>query len=109
DLLRSSAGRLNDGGKVILNLGGRPGEDYIKQMIRECGYNCDVVNREIIAQDPETDISTLVHFEQNGIAPYSFYSDSEGQVQISARDAYERIIAGDECFHSLLVCVAEPH
>ncbi len=108
EILEQAKTRLRTNGRVVLNIGGRPGKEHLIGMLSDCGYEAEIVHNEIIEQDPETDISALVHFERTQSVFYSFYSDSECKAQISARAAYERIAEGEKAFHELFVIEAFP-
>ena len=107
EILEQSSKRLTKDGKIVLNIGGRPGKEHILDMFSHCGYKTKIVHSEIIEQDPETDISALVHFETTQKVEYSFYSDEDCQARIPARYAYNLISEGHKAYHKLYVIEAQ--
>ncbi|MEB3309056.1 MAG: TIR domain-containing protein [Snowella sp.] len=106
-ILQQSYSRLQRDGRIILNIGGRPGHENIHAMIEECEYDAEILHTEIVEQDPETDISALVHFEKTQSIEYEFYKDMRARIKISARQAYSRICEGQKCYHKLHVIEAK--
>ncbi|MBD2358870.1 TIR domain-containing protein [Tolypothrix sp. FACHB-123] len=107
-ILKQARSRLHRDGHILLNIGGRPGDSHIITMIEECGYRANIIHTEIVEQDPETDISALVHFERTQNIEYEFYRDINAIAKISARTAYDRISEGQKCYHKLHIIEARP-
>jgi methylase of polypeptide subunit release factors len=102
-ILKQSRDRLNKNGKIILNVGGRPGEQQIISTIEDNGYDATIIHTQIVEQDPETDISAFVHFEKVQNIDYEFYRDKNATAKISAKMAYDRISEKQKCYHKLYV------
>lgn len=114
-LLDHSAERrvLSEKGYICLTLGGRPGEDVLLHLIRERGYVPDVVHRKLVAQDPHTNIESLVSHESElqKIWPgftFDFFEDGRGTNRVGARRAAELLRAQLPVYHEVLIVRCVP-
>ena len=94
---------LLPGGKVVLNLGGRPGLGRLLEMFRDYGYNPRIVHEEVIPQHADTSLSALARMEESGAAHFEFFVDAEGTQQVNAQVAEERRLAGQSLYHKIYV------
>ncbi len=96
---------ISQGGKVILNLSGRPSKQRLFEMFDSCGYDPVCVHEEIIAQHPYTSLASLAAIEGEQGTSFEFFADESGAMPISAREAEEKRSANEPVFHK--ICVIE--
>jgi methionine S-methyltransferase len=94
---------LRGAGKLILNLGGRPGQAVLKQLFLRRGFDVRVVWSTRVTQAKDTDIRGLVAIEERSPHRFEFYLDNGGDVPVSARTALAFAEAGGEIAHALSV------
>lgn len=94
---------LRPGGKVVLNLGGRPGLERLLEMFQDYGYSPRVVHEEIIPQHVGTSLQALANLERRGELEFEFFCDPEGRLQINAGAAEQRRLGGGSLFHKIYV------
>jgi aspartate/methionine/tyrosine aminotransferase/methylase of polypeptide subunit release factors len=104
--LEQSPQVLAPGGRVLLNVAGRPGWAAIEPMFNRRGYRVREVWRRRIAQAGDTDISPLVALERDAPAPFQFFVDKHGEQPISARTAQALRELGHPIWHDLMVLEA---
>ncbi len=102
-LLQRAHNILNPQGRVILNLGGRPGLPLLKKMFRDCRYIPRVIYSEIIPQCPSTSLASLVAIETSGPQEFEFFTDRLGHQRINAQSAEKRRLEGLELYHKIYV------
>jgi hypothetical protein len=102
-LLKKAKTHLKPGGKVILNLGGRPSKETLMAMFTNNGYAAAVLHEEIIPQHAETSLKPLAILETEHVNQYEFFTDAAGQNQINAKQAEQRRLSGESLFHKIYV------
>ena len=102
-LLAEAVRLLPRGGKVVLNLGGRPGLATLVRMFQARGYRASVVYRELVDQDPTTSLKTLAALEAATGHGFEFFSDFQGRNKISAVEAEKFRLDGRKVFHYIYV------
>ncbi|MES2615364.1 MAG: aminotransferase class I/II-fold pyridoxal phosphate-dependent enzyme [Bdellovibrionota bacterium] len=98
---------LKPNGKVILNLGGRPGQAVLNRLFTRRGFVTKTIWQTKIEQAEDTDILPLVDIEKKSAHRFEFFMSSYAKESISARTAYAFQSAGGRVFHSLNVIEAE--
>ena len=98
---------LNQGGKVTLVLGGRPGPAAIESMFGRRGFNARMVWSRRIQQADDTDLASLVSLERAHGIEFHFFMSRDSQQPISAKTAVQLLAAGQPIYHDLLVYQAE--
>ncbi len=94
-------------GKIILNLGGRPGKAVLERLLTRRGFKVTTVWQTKIEQAGDTEIIPLVEIEKNSAYRFEFYMGANSTDSISARTAYVYVKNGGKIFHSLQVIEAE--
>lgn len=94
---------LLPGGRVVLNLGGRPGLNRLMEMFRDRGYAPRVVHWEIIPQHAETSLTTLARLEREGHDPFEFFADAKATLSLSATLAEACRVSGQPVYHKIYV------
>lgn len=101
-LLKRAHGVLRENGRVILNLGGRPGLPLLEKMYCNYGFIPRVVHEEMIPQCPSTSLASLAVMEESG-QEFEFFSDAAGHERINAQLAEKRRLEGLELYHKIYV------
>lgn len=96
DVLRSS-------GKVILNLGGRPGTQVLKRLFLRRGFRVKPIWNTRVSQAKDTDIRGLAAIEERTPHRFEFYVEHGSDAPIPARTALAYAEAGGEIAHGLSV------
>jgi methionine S-methyltransferase len=94
---------LKISGKLILNLGGRPGTQVLSGLFQRRGYKIRPIWRTQVSQAKDTDIQSLVAIEEKTAHRFEFYLSHEGEIPISAKTAHAYATAGGEIVHGLTV------
>ena len=105
--LEESVGSLVAGGKVIFNLGGRPGRAVLQRLFRRRGFEVREVWRTRVEQAQDTDIQALVRIEDRSQHRFEFFLDPQGDEPVCARTADAFARAGGRIYHSLSVHEAQ--
>ncbi|MBL8083249.1 MAG: aminotransferase class I/II-fold pyridoxal phosphate-dependent enzyme [Candidatus Obscuribacter sp.] len=106
---------LNQGGKVTLVLGGRPGRQAIESMFERRGLDARLVWMRRIQQADDTDLASLVELEKSYDIRFHFFMSRESDAgeSVSAATAVKLLASGRPVYHDLLVYEAvtrfEPH
>ncbi|APJ02876.1 aminotransferase class I/II-fold pyridoxal phosphate-dependent enzyme [Silvanigrella aquatica] len=98
---------MKSSGKIILNLGGRPGKAVLDRLFTRRGFKVTGVWQTKIEQAGDTEIAPLVEIEKNSPFRFEFYMGANSSESISARTAYAFVKNGGRIFHSLQVVEAE--
>lgn len=96
------------GGRVVFNLGGRPGRAILLQLFRRRGFEVREVWTTKIRQAEDTDINPLAEIETNSSHRFEFFLSAHSEEPVSARTAQAYARAGGAIYHSLTVFEAEP-
>ena len=98
---------LEPTGKLILNLGGRPGRSVLERLMRRRGFKVRRVWQTQVKQAIDTEIYTLVDIEKNTGHRFEFYMTPNSDTPIDARTASKYVEAGGEIYHSVDVYEAQ--
>jgi methionine S-methyltransferase len=94
---------LKNSGKIILNLGGRPGKKVLEKLFLRRGFAVRQVWQTQVEQAKDTDIRALVEIEKKSTHRFEFYIEEGGDTPISAHTALSYAMAGGRISHGLLV------
>lgn len=92
---------LKADGKLILNLGGRPGRSVLERLMRRRGFKVRRVWQTQVEQASDTDIDALVDIEKQTGHRFEFYMSENSEVSVDARTADRYAKAGGKIFHSV--------
>lgn len=98
---------LKNTGKIILNLGGRPGKKVLEQLFLRRGFSVRQVWQTKVEQAKDTDIRALVEIEKKSSHRFEFYIEHGGDTTISASTALAYAVAGGRIAHGLMVYEAK--
>ncbi len=101
--LEESVQVMKASGKVIFNMGGRPGSRVLESLFTRRGYHVRQVWQRIITQAQDTDIFPLVEIEQKTPYRFEFYMEKNNDKPISAKTAWLYQKAGGKIAHSITV------
>lgn len=90
-------------GKIILNLGGRPGQQVLAQLFLRRGLLLKPIWSTLVAQAADTEIDALVQIEQGSDHRFEFYMTRDASQPICAQTARAFVEAGGDLFHALTV------
>lgn len=102
-LLAQCAGVLKPGGKVILNLAGRPGFETLEQLFAQNGFDHRILHQEVIQQHQGTSLESMALIEEASGREHEFFADQECGHPITAREAEERRKRGISVYHRIYV------
>lgn len=102
-LLQRAHNVLTSSGRVILNLGGRPGQARLEGMFAACGYTPRIVHEEVVPQHTGTSLATLATMEMGGAENFEFFVDEHGLERINAQAAEQRRLDELSVFHKIYV------
>lgn len=111
-LLDEAPERLLPGGRLLLNLAGRPGRAIIERMFTRRGFSTGVVVARRVKQASDTDIRPLVALEQATHSDFEFYMAQHSAEPIRAQTALGWLEAGNDIWHEVAVWEARlrhPH
>ncbi|OGJ51966.1 hypothetical protein A2335_01695 [Candidatus Peregrinibacteria bacterium RIFOXYB2_FULL_32_7] len=97
--------------RIYLNIAGRVGLENIKELFKSHGLTSEIVHQVVIPQCPSTSLQFFVDIETastDNAFKCEFYSDPEGNCQISANEAEKRRLQKDPVFHKLYVIKGIP-
>ncbi len=98
---------LEPNGKLILNLGGRPGRSVLERLMKRRGFKVRRVWQTQVEQDADTEIDTLVDIEKNTGHRFEFYMSANSETPIDASTAAKYSQSGGKIFHSVDVYEAQ--
>lgn len=101
-LIRARKEVLRSGGKVVLNLAGRPRLDCLLQMFRDNGYLPEILHNEVVAQHQPTSLVGFANMEAKG-ARFEFFADREAKEPINADQAEDLRADYQAVFHYVYV------
>lgn len=101
--LEESIERMRSNGRVVFNLGGRPGRSTLRHLFRRRGLEVREVWTTKIRQAADTDILPLVEIEEATGHRFEFFLSPHSDEPVSARTALAYARAGGEIHHSLTV------
>jgi methionine S-methyltransferase len=94
---------MRPGGRVIFNLGGRPGRAILRRLFRRRGFAVRDLWTTKIHQAADTDIEPLAEIERHSPHRFEFFLGMHSDEPVSARTAQAYARAGGEIYHSLTV------
>jgi methionine S-methyltransferase len=105
--LEESIHILKTNGKVIFNLGGRPGYAVLNRLFTRRGFTTQNIWQTKIEQAGDTDVLPLVEIEEKSNYRFEFFMGPYVKESISARTAYALLKSGGKIYHSLNVIRAD--
>lgn len=99
---------LTEGGVIILNLAGRPGQTAVTRMFTRRGLKPRTLWRTRISQAADTAIDSLVSLEAETAQDFEFFLHRQSPRSIPARTAKEVVHRGRPVWHELQVVEAYP-
>ena len=105
--VEQSISLIKSHGKLILNLGGRPGRAVLERLMRRRGFKVRRVWQTQVEQAADTEIDALVDIEKTTGHRFEFYMSENSDVSIDARTAAQYAKSGGKIFHSVDVYEAE--
>jgi len=106
-LLDESPERLAPGGRLLLNLAGRPGRGIIERMFSRRGFHTEVLVSRRVRQASDTDIGPLVSLEQSTGREFEFFLEQHSAQPIRAETAVGWLSQGNPIWHEVAVWRAE--
>jgi len=94
---------LRPAGRMVFNLGGRPGRGVLRRLFERRGIEVRELWSTTIRQAGDTDILPLVEIEQSTPHRFEFYLGRQADEPISATTAQAYLRAGGEISHALTV------
>lgn len=107
-LLDEAPERLLPGGRLLLDLGGRPGRSILEHMFTRRGYSARVVAARRVEQARGVDFGPLAALEEATGAEFEFYLTPRSAEPICARTALGRISDGHPVWHEVALWEARP-
>lgn len=101
--VEESVERLRPNGRVIFNLGGRPGQAVLRRLFERRGLEVREVWATTIPQAGDTDILPLVEIEAATAHRFEFFLGRDDDDPISATTAWAYARAGGSISHALTV------
>ena len=95
--------QLNPGGKLILNLGGRPGHQILEGLFLRRGLLVERVWSTRVSQASDTEIAALVAIEASSSHRFEFFMNPTSAETISAGTAAKFASQNGEIWHALSV------
>ncbi len=92
---------LKSDGKLILNLGGRPGRSVLERLMKRRGFAVRRVWQTQVEQAADTDIDALVTIEQKTEHRFEFYLAADATTAIDAKTAQAYAKTGGKIYHSV--------
>jgi len=97
---------LKSNGKLILNLGGRPGQSVLERLLTRRGFSIQTIWKTKIEQAMDTDVSSLVEIEHHSPHRFEFFLSAHSNQVINAKTAQAHAQKGGQIYHSLNVVEA---
>lgn len=97
--------RLTEDGRILFNLGGRPGRPILEDLLARRGFHPGVRYGQLIQQDPTTDFSELARLEAGNRQRFEFFLKEDPNTPISAAEAVGR----PEVYHMLYLTEGRPY
>ncbi len=102
-LLDECPERLAPGGRLVLNLAGRPGRAIIERMFTRRGFATEVCVARRVKQASDTDIGPLAALEQRTGREFEFFMNAHSAEPIRAATAFGWLRAGHPIWHEVAV------
>ncbi len=94
---------LKPGGKIIFNLGGRPGAQVLERLVQRRGLSLQKIWQRRVVQAEDTDIDALVEIESKSLHRFEFFIGQTSQEPVSAKTAQAYLQRGGKISHALSV------
>lgn len=94
---------LRPAGRMVFNLGGRPGRGVLRRLFERRGVEVRELWSTTILQAGDTDILPLVEIEQSTPHRFEFFLGHQADEPVSATTAQAYLAAGGEISHALTV------
>lgn len=94
---------LKPNGKLILNLGGRPGKKVLKRLFERRGLSIKKIWERRVIQAGDTEVTPLVEIENNSPHRFEFFIGMNSDEPISAKTANQYYQEGGIISHALTV------
>ena len=107
-LLDEAPEHLAPGGRLLLNLAGRPGRPIIERMFTRRGFTTQVKVARRVMQAADTDIRPLVALEQRTQREFEFFMEAHSAEPLRAATALGWLQAGHPIWHEVAVWEARP-
>jgi methionine S-methyltransferase len=101
--IEQSALILKPSGKIILNLGGRPGAVVLERLMSRRGFGVRKIWQTKVKQDIDTSIDSLVEIEKATGHNFEFYFSEHSNVAMSAITAKACLLHNHPIYHSVSV------
>ncbi|MFT5162943.1 MAG: methionine S-methyltransferase [Alteromonadaceae bacterium] len=98
---------IKSNGKLILNLGGRPGRSVLENLMKRRGFTVRRVWQTQVKQAADTDIEALVAIEKSTGHRFEFYMSAQAVTPIDARTALAYLQRQGVIYHSVDVYEAQ--
>jgi len=92
---------LTANGKLIFNLGGRPGRSVIERLMQRRGFKVRRVWQTQVEQAADTEVDALADIEKNTGHRFEFYMSPNTSIPINARTAVALAQSGGKIYHSV--------
>ncbi|HVG57986.1 MAG TPA: aminotransferase class I/II-fold pyridoxal phosphate-dependent enzyme [Hyalangium sp.] len=102
-LLDEAPEHLAPGGRLLLNLAGRPGRPIIERMFTRRGFTTQVRVARRVMQAADTDIRPLVALEQRTQREFEFFMEAHSPEPLRAATALGWLQAGHPIWHEVAV------
>lgn len=101
--IEQSIDLLKPNGKIIFNLGGRPGAKVLERLAQRRGLTVQKIWQRRVIQAEDTDIDALVDIEGKSLHRFEFYLGLNSDEPISAKTAQAYLRRGGRISHALSV------
>jgi aspartate/methionine/tyrosine aminotransferase/methylase of polypeptide subunit release factors len=102
-LLDECPEQLAPGGRLLLNIAGRPGRAIIERMFSRRGFDTEVQVVRRVRQAADTDIGPLVALERRTGSEFEFFVEQRSPEPIRAETALRWLEAGNPIWHEVAV------
>lgn len=101
--IEQSIDLLKPSGKIIFNLGGRPGAQVLERLVQRRGLTVQKIWQRRVIQAEDTDIDALVEIEGKSLHRFEFFLGLTSMEPISAKTAQAYLQRGGKISHALSV------
>lgn len=106
-VLEEAIERMVPSGRVVFNMGGRPGQAVLERLFGRRGFRVRELWQTRARQADDTDIQTLVEIEKRTRHRFEFFMGPHAEEPVSARTAAAYAAAGGEIAHAIRVYEGE--
>jgi aspartate/methionine/tyrosine aminotransferase len=107
-LLEEAPERLLPGGRLLLELEGRPGRSILERMFARRGHSARVVASRRVEHPRDADLRNLADLEEATRSEFEFYLTPKSAEPVCARTALGWLEAGHPIWHEVAVWEARP-